>query len=84
MNLHDFRPMKIGGFNFIVTLVVFLVCLYLVINYAAVLAKVGMTAANPFGEKLKMQIGCALIAFLYWFFAGVKSNLFIKDDGRDA
>ena len=64
-----------------------LVCamsLWVVIHYAVVLTDVGMTAANPFGENVRMQIGFALAAFLYWFFAGVKSNLFIKDDGRDA
>ena len=84
VNLHDFQPMKIGGFNFIVTLIVFGMCIIMVIYYAVVLTDVGMKAANPFGEKLRMQLGCALVAFLYWFFAGVRSDLFIKDEGRDA
>ncbi|MCK4785069.1 MAG: hypothetical protein KAV87_15060 [Desulfobacteraceae bacterium] len=84
VSLHDFRPMKIGGFNLIVTLIVCAMVLWMVIHYAVALTDVGMTAANPFGENVQMQIGCALAAFLYWFFAGSRSNLFIKDDGSDA
>lgn len=86
VNLHDFQPMKIGCFNFIVTLIVCGIGIMMVIYYAVVLTDVGMKAANPFGEKLRIQIqiGCALVAFLYWFFSGVRSNLFIKDEGRDA
>ena len=83
VSLYDFRHLKIGSFNFIVTLIVCAMGLWMVIYYAVVLTDVGMTAANPFGGKLRMQIGSALVAFLYWFFAGVNSNLFIKDEGYD-
>jgi len=76
--------MVIGKLDFNMT---FLICggvLFLTVGYyAAVLSDGGLATAKPFGDHLPMQIGCALAAVGYWFFAGLRTGLFIEKGHGD-
>ena len=85
LNLFDSRPITIGKLDFNMT---FLICggvlLLTVGYYAAVLSGGGLAIAKPFGDYFLMQIGCAFAAVGYWFFAGLRTGLFIKKDNFNA
>ncbi len=35
---------------------------------------------KPFRDAYVMQFSCAILAIVYWFYVGVKTGLFIKEE----
>lgn len=81
LSLFDFRPIIVGNRDFNISVICCgVVILVAVTNYAAVLSDGGFTVTNPFSDNVATQIGCTLIAIVYWYYSGNRTGLFVKKD----
>lgn len=81
LSLADFKPIKFGSKEFIVTLLALLgVILPVIVYYTAILSNGGLSEPRPFGDIVPLQIGCLLGAVVYWFFSGIIVGIFVKKE----
>jgi hypothetical protein len=79
ITLFDNKGIQVGKVDFNVTWVVCGGILFVtVVYYAAVLSEVGVSDPKPFAKYIPLQLGCATMAIVYWFYTGVRVGLFTK------
>lgn len=81
ISLFDKRVPKIGSHYFNVTVIVCGGILFFAVTYyVSVLSDDGLKEDRPFAEYMLLQIGCSIAAVAYWFYMGICTGLFTKEE----
>ncbi len=81
ISLFDKKQFKIGSSDFNVTLICCIAPLIvIVIYYSSILTQTGLSTPRPFNACIFQQLGCTLMALIYWLYVGTRTGLFVKEE----